>query len=115
MDAGGLRPLRPVRRVCLHVDSRRALLRRKTLAAANCLGADLVSHVRNIEIFALLMPLVVLSPLSSQFGLHGARSVKMTFPFASAATLVAILGLSTWAFAASHKFSPAVIQSPAAA
>ncbi len=54
-----------------------------------------LSHVRNIEIFALLMPLVVLSPLSSQFGLRGARPVKMTFPFASAATLVAILGLST--------------------
>jgi hypothetical protein len=30
-----------------------------------------LSHVRNTEIFALLMPLVVLSPLSSQFGLHG--------------------------------------------
>jgi hypothetical protein len=74
-----------------------------------------LSHVRNIEIFALLMPLVVLSPLSSQFGLQGARSVKMTFPFASAATLVAILGLSTWAFAASHTFSPTAIQSPAAA
>ena len=74
-----------------------------------------LSHVRNIEIFALLMPLVVLSPLSSQFGLHGARFVKMTFPFASAATLVAILGLSTWVFAASHKFSPTTIQSPAAA
>src|SRR6266436_2933306 len=44
MDAGGLQPLRPVRRVCIRVDSRRALLRRKTLAAANCLGADLVSH-----------------------------------------------------------------------
>ena len=74
-----------------------------------------LSHVRNIEIFALLMPLVVLSPLSSQFGLHGARFVKMTFPFASAATLVAILGLSTWIFAASHKFSPTAIQSPTAA
>src|SRR5216683_209590 len=74
-----------------------------------------LSHVRNIEIFALLMPLVVLSPLSSQFGLHGARFVKMTFPFASAATLVAILGISTWAFAANHKFSPTAIQSPAAA
>ena len=74
-----------------------------------------LSHVRNIEIFALLMPLVVLSPLSSQFGLHGARFVKMTFPFPSAAALVAILGISTWAFAANHKFSPTAIQSPAAA
>jgi hypothetical protein len=74
-----------------------------------------LSHVRNTEIFALLMPLVVLSPLSSQFGLHGARFVKMSFPFASAAALVAIVGISTWAFAANHKFSPTPIQSPAAA
>jgi hypothetical protein len=74
-----------------------------------------LSHVRNTEIFALLMPLVVLSPLSSQFGLHGARSVKMTFPLASAASLVAMLGISTWAFTANHKFSPTAIQSPAAA
>ncbi|HET7123285.1 MAG TPA: hypothetical protein VFI51_04160 [Bradyrhizobium sp.] len=74
-----------------------------------------LSHVRNTEIFALLMPLVVLSPLSSQFGLHGARSVKKTFPLASAASLVAMLGISTWAFTANHKFSPTAIQSPAAA
>ena len=74
-----------------------------------------LSNVRNTEIFALLMPLVVLSPLSSQFGLHGARSVKMTFPLASAASLVAMLGISTWAFTANHKFSPTAIQSPAAA
>jgi hypothetical protein len=74
-----------------------------------------LSHVRNTEIFALLMPLVVLSPLSSQFGLHGARSVKMTFPFASAASLIAMLGISTWAFTANHKFWPTAIQSPAAA
>jgi hypothetical protein len=39
----------------------------------------------------------------------------MTFPFPSAAALVAILGISTWAFAANHKFSPTAIQSPAAA
>lgn len=73
-----------------------------------------LSHVRNIEVFALLMPLVVLTPLSLQFALP-ATGVKMTFPVASAATLVAILGVSTWAFAANHKFSPPPIQSPAAA
>lgn len=73
-----------------------------------------LSHVRNIEVFALLMPLVVLTPLSLQFALP-ATGVKMTFPVASAATLVAILGVSTWAFAANHKFSPPAIQSPAAA
>jgi hypothetical protein len=74
-----------------------------------------LSHVRNIEIFALLMPLVVVTPVSSQFGLQAARFARMTFPIASAATLAAILGVSTWAFAANQKFSPPAIQSPAAA
>jgi hypothetical protein len=74
-----------------------------------------LSHVRNTEIFALLMPLVVLTPVSSQLGLRADRFVKMSFPMASAAMLVAIVGVSTWAFAANHKFSPPAIQSPAAA
>ena len=33
----------------------------------------LLSHVRNIEIFAILIPVVVLTPVASQFGLQGAR------------------------------------------
>ncbi len=74
-----------------------------------------LSHVRNIEIFALLMPLVVVAPLSSQFALQAARFARMTFPMASVAALVAILGASTWAFAATHKFAPSAGQSPAAA
>jgi hypothetical protein len=74
-----------------------------------------LSHVRNTEILALLMPLVVLMPVSSQFRLQAARYVKTKFPIASAATLVAVLGVSTWAFAANHKFSPPAVQSPAAA
>jgi hypothetical protein len=72
-----------------------------------------LSHVRNIEIFALLTPLVVVAPLSSQLGLQAARSVRLNA--ASAATLVAILGVSSWAFAANYKLSPTVVQSPAAA
>jgi hypothetical protein len=74
-----------------------------------------LSHVRNIEIFALLMPLVVVTPVASQFGLQAARFVKTSFPVASIATMVAILGISTWAFAANHKFSLPANQSPAAA
>ena len=73
-----------------------------------------LSHVRNIEIFALLLPLVVLAPLSLQFGLQVTRLEK-TFPAALAAMLAAILGLSTWAFAADNKLAPTAIQSPAAA
>ena len=74
-----------------------------------------LSHVRNVDIFALLMPLVVLTPVSSQFGLQADRSGKMIFPIASAAMLVTVLGVSTWAVAANYKFSPPGIQSPAAA
>jgi hypothetical protein len=74
-----------------------------------------LSHVRNIEIFALLMPLVVVTPVASQFGLQAARFVKTTFPAASIAAIVAILGFSTWAFVANHTFSLAANQSPVAA
>src|SRR5260370_15402792 len=73
-----------------------------------------LSHVRNVDIFALLMPLVVLTPLSSQFGLQADRFGKMIFPTVSAAMLVAAFGVSTWAFAANHRFSPPLIHSPAA-
>jgi hypothetical protein len=74
-----------------------------------------LSHGRNIEIFALLMPLVLLTPVSSQLGLRADRLVRMAFPLAPAAALVAILGVSTWAFAANRKFTPPANQSPAAA
>src|ERR1700682_6528178 len=74
-----------------------------------------LSHVRNVEIFALLLPLVVLTPVASQFGLQAARLAKMAFPIASTVALVAMLGVSTWAFAANHTFSPPANQSPAAA
>jgi hypothetical protein len=73
------------------------------------------SHVRNLEIFALLMPLVVLTPLSTQFGVRAGRLSGASFPIGSATMLVAILGVSTWAYAANYKFSPTVVQSPAAA
>jgi hypothetical protein len=74
-----------------------------------------LSHIRNIEIFALLMPLVVVTPISSQFALQAGRSASSRFPVSSVATLVALLGLSTWAYASNHKFAPTEFQSPAAA
>src|SRR6267378_4440257 len=74
-----------------------------------------LSHVRNADIFALLTPLVVLTPVSSQFGLQPDRFGKTIFPIASAAMLVTVLGVSTWAVAANYKFSPPGIQSPGAA
>jgi hypothetical protein len=74
-----------------------------------------LSHVRNIEIFALLLPLVVLTPLSLQFGLQAPRIAEKALPAVFAAALAAILGVSTWAFAADNKLVPTAIQSPAAA
>jgi hypothetical protein len=74
-----------------------------------------LSHVRNIEIFALLTPLVALAPLAAQFQLQASRSVRKTFPVASAAALVAALGGLTWAFAAGQRFAPPAAQSPAMA
>jgi hypothetical protein len=74
-----------------------------------------ISHVRNADIFALLMPLVVMTPVSSQFGLQADRFGKMIFPTVPAATLVAAFGVSAWAFAVNHGFSPPLTISPAAA
>jgi hypothetical protein len=74
-----------------------------------------LSHVRNAEIFALLLPIVVLTPVSSQFALQPAWLARMSVPLASAAMLVVMLGAATWAFAARAAFAPPVGQSPAAA
>jgi hypothetical protein len=72
-----------------------------------------LSHVRNVEIFALLAPLVVLTPLTSQFAFEPARFVRLTLPVA--AGLAAIVAASTIAFAATHRFEPPANQAPAAA
>lgn len=74
-----------------------------------------LSHVRNAEIFALLLPIVVLTPVSSQFALQPAWLARMTLPLASAAMVVVMLGAATWAFAARAAFAPPENQSPAAA
>jgi hypothetical protein len=74
-----------------------------------------LSHVRNVEIFALLAPLVLLSPLASQFALEPARFGRLASPMISAAVLATLLGFSTWAFAATHPFTPPANQAPAAA
>jgi hypothetical protein len=74
-----------------------------------------LSHNRNLEIFALLLPLAVLTPVASQFGLQPARSGSNPAPFAVAALLAVLLGASTWALAAGSAFSPPESQSPKAA
>lgn len=72
-----------------------------------------LSHVRNIEIFALLLPMVVLTPVASQFGLRAARAVRLGA--APALILLVALGGSTWAVARSDRIAPPPPQSPAAA
>jgi hypothetical protein len=51
-----------------------------------------LSHVRNLEIFALLLPLVALAPVASQFALQPARVTRLTAPLAFAAVLAIMLG-----------------------
>src|SRR5439155_2752912 len=72
-----------------------------------------LSHGRNAEVFALLLPIVVLTPVSQQFALLPTRSGRMTF--VSAAMLAVALGIPTWALAAHQMYSPPKSQSPAAA
>jgi hypothetical protein len=72
-----------------------------------------LSHVRNVEIFALLLPLVVLTPVASQFGLRAAGVVRLRA--APAAALLAALCVATWAVAMSAGIAPPAVQSPAAA
>jgi hypothetical protein len=72
-----------------------------------------LSHGRNLEIFALLLPIVVLTPLSQQFALQPTRSGRVTF--VSAALLAVTLGVSTWVLAALQTHSPPTRHSPAAA
>ncbi|MBT1512382.1 hypothetical protein KIP88_17925 [Bradyrhizobium sp. SRL28] len=72
-----------------------------------------LSHGRNLEIFALLLPIVLLTPVSQQFALQSTPSGRMTF--VSAAMLAVALGISTWALAAHQIYSPLKSKSPAAA
>ena len=74
-----------------------------------------LSHVRNVEIFALLAPLVVVAPLASQFALEPARFARLAFPIVSSVVLAIIVGAASFALAAAHPFVPPTNQAPAAA
>ena len=74
-----------------------------------------LSHARNLEIFALLLPLVALAPVASQFALQPAQVAKITAPRVFAAMLALAFGASTWALATKSAFAPPAVQSPAAA
>ncbi|MBR0691839.1 hypothetical protein [Bradyrhizobium lablabi] len=72
-----------------------------------------LSHVRNIEIFAMLLPLAVLTPVASQFGLKAVGLARLRV--APAVALLAGLCASTLAVAASQAIAPPAGHSPAGA
>ena len=74
-----------------------------------------LSHVRNVEIFALLLPIVVLAPVASQFALRPAWAARTRAPMSVMALVMVLLGGWTWLLAANTSFAPPESQSPAAA
>jgi hypothetical protein len=74
-----------------------------------------LSHVRNLEIFALLLPLVVLAPVASQFALRPAWLARTGAPMPVMAVVLVLLGGWTWLLADRTNFAPPESQSPAAA
>lgn len=72
-----------------------------------------LSHGRNLELFALLLPIVVLTPVAAQLALRPDRSGVLKF--VPAALLAVTLIVATWALAAHRTYAPASGDSPAAA
>jgi hypothetical protein len=73
-----------------------------------------LAHVRNVEIFALLLPIVVLAPVASQFALRPAWPAR-AIPSMPLTAAILLLGGWTWLVAANTSFTPPESQSPAAA
>ena len=74
-----------------------------------------LAHVRNVEIFALLLPIVVLAPVASQFALRPAWTGRTGAPMPVMAVVMVLLGGWTWLLAANTAFAPPESHSPAAA
>jgi len=74
-----------------------------------------LSHVRNIEIFALLLPIVALAPVASQFALRPAWGARTAAPARVMAAVMVLLCGWTWLLAANTTFAPSEGHSPAAA
>ncbi|MGF6307241.1 hypothetical protein ABIB82_001613 [Bradyrhizobium sp. i1.8.4] len=72
-----------------------------------------LSHARNVELFALLLPLAVLTPVATQFGLQATGAIRLKV--APAAILIAGLCAWTSVVAARQVISPPPIYSPASA
>jgi hypothetical protein len=75
-----------------------------------------LSHVRNQEILLLLLPLVLLAPVTAQLGIEVRRPARrMTGPIAAAAVLTAVFGVGTLLSAADASIQPPAFQTPTAA
>jgi hypothetical protein len=74
-----------------------------------------LAHVRNVEIFALLLPIVVLAPVASQFALRPAWSARAVAPAPVMAAMLFLLGGWTWLLAANTPIAVPESQAPAAA
>ena len=74
-----------------------------------------LAHVRNVEIFALLLPIVVLAPVASQFELKPAWTARTGASMPVMAVVMILLGCWTWLLAANTPFAPPESHSPAAA
>lgn len=72
-----------------------------------------LSHNRNIEVFALLAPLVVAKPLSARFGEAGALPAKGGGAGIAVVALATVV--ATGIFVSRHAFTPVVDYTPAAA
>ena len=74
-----------------------------------------LAHVRNVEIFALLLPIVVLAPVASQFELKPAWTARTGASMPVMAVVMILLGCWTWLLAANTTFAPPERHSPATA
>lgn len=69
-----------------------------------------LSHVRSIEIFALLAPLVLAKPLSARFGRTDGAPVSGSA--VGIAAVLVVVSAATWAFAAHYTFTPMRTSTP---
>jgi hypothetical protein len=75
-----------------------------------------LSHVRNQEVFVLLLPLVLLTPVGDQFGLRVSNAEdRSSVSLASVVALIVVFGIGTLTSTARATLQPPAINSPVAA
>ena len=74
-----------------------------------------LAHIRNFEIFALLLPVVLPSPIASQLALRPAWTARAVVPAPVMAVVMLLLGGWTWLLATNAAMAVPEHQAPAAA